>query len=166
MDFLKRLFDGHKRKTPAGTRFCARRRLLTQDEAFLWKSQKNLCGFYRFSTKSITAAGHRGGSGVCRRSGPVPLSVRKDGPPQAEPAAVNVNTVWGRGALSAGPRSFQRRTRSAAGAGPASAPVPNLEKLVAVIRSREVSLTLFYQAQSQCKAIYKDNAETSTRTPS
>ena len=38
--------------------------------------------------------------------------------------------------------------------------VPNLEKLVAVIRSREVSLTLFYQAQSQCKAIYKDNAET------
>ena len=38
--------------------------------------------------------------------------------------------------------------------------VPNLEKLVAVIRSREISLTLFYQAQSQCKAIYKDNAET------
>ena len=38
--------------------------------------------------------------------------------------------------------------------------VPALEKLVAVIRSREVSLTLFYQAQSQCKAIYKDNAET------
>jgi type IV secretion system protein VirD4 len=38
--------------------------------------------------------------------------------------------------------------------------VPNLEKLVAVIRSREVSLCLFYQAQSQCKAIYKDNAET------
>ena len=38
--------------------------------------------------------------------------------------------------------------------------VPNLEKLVAVILSREVSLTLFYQAQSQCKAIYKDNAET------
>ncbi len=37
--------------------------------------------------------------------------------------------------------------------------VPNLEKLVAVIRSREVSLTLFYQAQ-QSKAIYKDNAET------
>ena len=38
--------------------------------------------------------------------------------------------------------------------------VPNLEKLVAVIRCREVSLTLSYQAQSQCKAIYKDNAET------
>ncbi len=38
--------------------------------------------------------------------------------------------------------------------------VPGLEKLVAVIRSREVSLTLFYQAQSQCKALYKDNAET------
>lgn len=120
--FLKRLFDEHKRKTPAGTRFCAHRSLLTQDEDFLWKSQKNLRGFYRFSTKSITAAGYRGGSGVCRRSGSASLSVRKDGPPQAEPAAVNVNTVWGRGALSAGPRSFQRRTRSAAGAGPASAP--------------------------------------------
>jgi len=38
--------------------------------------------------------------------------------------------------------------------------VPHLEKLVAVIRSREVSLCLLYQAQSQCKAIYKDNAET------
>lgn len=38
--------------------------------------------------------------------------------------------------------------------------VPNLEKLVAVIRSREVSLCLLYQVQSQCKAIYKDNAET------
>ena len=38
--------------------------------------------------------------------------------------------------------------------------VPNLEKLVAVIRSREVSLCLFYQQLAQCKAIYKDNAET------
>ena len=38
--------------------------------------------------------------------------------------------------------------------------VPGLEKLVAVIRSREVSMTLFYQAMSQCKALYKDNAET------
>ena len=38
--------------------------------------------------------------------------------------------------------------------------VPHLEKLCAVIRSREVSLCLLYQAQSQCKAIYKDNAET------
>ena len=38
--------------------------------------------------------------------------------------------------------------------------VPNLEKLVAVIRSREVSLCLFYQQMAQCKAIYKDNAET------
>lgn len=38
--------------------------------------------------------------------------------------------------------------------------VPGLEKLVAVIRSREISLCLFYQAQSQCKAIYKDHAET------
>ena len=32
--------------------------------------------------------------------------------------------------------------------------VPSLEKLVAVIRSREVSLTLFYQQLAQCKAIY------------
>ena len=38
--------------------------------------------------------------------------------------------------------------------------VPGLEKIVAVIRSREISLTLFYQAMSQCKALYKDNAET------
>ena len=38
--------------------------------------------------------------------------------------------------------------------------VPSLEKLVAVIRSREVSLCLFYQQYAQCKAIYKDNAET------
>lgn len=38
--------------------------------------------------------------------------------------------------------------------------VPGLEKVVAVIRSREISLTLFYQAMSQCKALYKDHAET------
>ena len=38
--------------------------------------------------------------------------------------------------------------------------VPGLEKIVAVIRSREISLTLFYQAMSQCKALYKDHAET------
>ena len=38
--------------------------------------------------------------------------------------------------------------------------VPNLEKLVAVIRSREISLCLFLQAQSQLKALYKDHAET------
>ena len=38
--------------------------------------------------------------------------------------------------------------------------VPGLEKLVAVIRSREVSLTLFYQQMAQCKAIYDKNAET------
>ena len=38
--------------------------------------------------------------------------------------------------------------------------VPELQKLVAVIRSREVSLCLFYQQMAQCKAIYKDNAET------
>ena len=38
--------------------------------------------------------------------------------------------------------------------------VPELEKIVAVIRSREISLTLFYQAMSQCKALYKDHSET------
>jgi len=38
--------------------------------------------------------------------------------------------------------------------------VPNLEKLVAVIRSREISLCMFLQAQSQLKALYKDHAET------
>lgn len=38
--------------------------------------------------------------------------------------------------------------------------VPQLEKLVAVIRSREISLCLFLQAQSQLKALYKDHAET------
>lgn len=38
--------------------------------------------------------------------------------------------------------------------------VPQLEKLVAVIRSREISMCLFLQAQSQLKALYKDNADT------
>ena len=38
--------------------------------------------------------------------------------------------------------------------------VPQLEKMAAVIRSREISLCLFYQAMSQCKALYKDNSET------
>ena len=38
--------------------------------------------------------------------------------------------------------------------------VPQLEKLVAVIRSREVSLCLLYQQLAQCKAIYDKNAET------
>ena len=38
--------------------------------------------------------------------------------------------------------------------------VPNLEKIVAVIRSREVSLTLFYQQMAQCKALYDKHAET------
>ena len=38
--------------------------------------------------------------------------------------------------------------------------VPQLEKMVAVIRSREISLCLFLQAQSQLKALYKDHAET------
>ena len=39
-------------------------------------------------------------------------------------------------------------------------PVPNLEKLVAPIRSREISACLVLQARSQLKAIYKDNADT------
>ena len=38
--------------------------------------------------------------------------------------------------------------------------VPNMEKLVAVIRSREISLCLLYQQLAQCKAIYDKNAET------
>ena len=38
--------------------------------------------------------------------------------------------------------------------------VPGLEKLVAVIRSREISLCLLYQQLAQCKAIYDKNAET------
>ncbi len=38
--------------------------------------------------------------------------------------------------------------------------IPNLEKLVATIRSREISAALILQAQSQLKAIYKDNADT------
>lgn len=38
--------------------------------------------------------------------------------------------------------------------------IPNLEKLVATIRSREISACVVLQAQSQLKAIYKDNADT------
>ena len=38
--------------------------------------------------------------------------------------------------------------------------IPNLEKLVATIRSREISCCLVLQARSQLKAIYKDNADT------
>lgn len=38
--------------------------------------------------------------------------------------------------------------------------IPNLEKLVATIRSREISACLFLQAKSQLKAIYKDHADT------
>ena len=38
--------------------------------------------------------------------------------------------------------------------------IPNLEKLVATIRSREISACLVLQAQSQLKSIYKDNADT------
>ena len=40
--------------------------------------------------------------------------------------------------------------------------IPRLEKLVATIRSREISACLVLQAQSQLKAIYKDNADTIT----
>ena len=38
--------------------------------------------------------------------------------------------------------------------------IPNLEKLMATIRSREISACLFLQAQSQLKALYKDHADT------
>ena len=38
--------------------------------------------------------------------------------------------------------------------------IPNLERLMATIRSREISACLVLQAQSQLKAIYKDNADT------
>jgi type IV secretion system protein VirD4 len=38
--------------------------------------------------------------------------------------------------------------------------IPKLEKLMATIRSREISASLFLQAQSQLKSLYKDNAET------
>lgn len=38
--------------------------------------------------------------------------------------------------------------------------IPNLEKLMATIRSREISACLIWQAQSQIKALYKDNADT------
>ncbi len=38
--------------------------------------------------------------------------------------------------------------------------IPQLEKLVATIRSREISACLVLQTQSQLKAIYKDNADT------
>jgi len=38
--------------------------------------------------------------------------------------------------------------------------IPNLEKLIATIRSREISACIILQAQSQLKAIYKDNCDT------
>ena len=38
--------------------------------------------------------------------------------------------------------------------------IPNFEKLIATIRSREISASIVLQAQSQLKALYKDNAET------
>jgi len=38
--------------------------------------------------------------------------------------------------------------------------IPNLEKLMATVRSREISISLVLQAKSQLKAIYKDNADT------
>lgn len=38
--------------------------------------------------------------------------------------------------------------------------IPNFEKLIATIRSREISATVILQAQSQLKAIYRDNMDT------
>ena len=43
--------------------------------------------------------------------------------------------------------------------------IPNLEKLVATIRSREISACLVLQAKSQLKAIYKDNCFLSSTFP-
>lgn len=40
--------------------------------------------------------------------------------------------------------------------------IPNFEKLIATIRSREISACIVLQAQSQLKAIYKDNADTAS----
>lgn len=40
--------------------------------------------------------------------------------------------------------------------------IPNFEKLIATIRSREISANIILQAQSQLKSIYKDNADTIT----
>ena len=40
--------------------------------------------------------------------------------------------------------------------------IPNLEKLMATIRSREISACLVLQTQSQLKALYKDHADTIT----
>ena len=38
--------------------------------------------------------------------------------------------------------------------------IPNFEKLIATIRSREISVNVILQAQSQLKSIYKDNMDT------
>ena len=58
---------------------------------------------------------------------------------------------------------FHDRTRKVSRTYPACAnigQIPNLEKLVATIRSREISACLDLQSRSQLKAIYKDNADT------
>lgn len=54
----------------------------------------------------------------------------------------------------------EARIKSLALTGQNIGQIPRLEKLVATIRSREVSACLVLQAQSQLKAIYKDNADT------
>ena len=38
--------------------------------------------------------------------------------------------------------------------------IPNFDKLIATIRSREISASIILQSKSQLKAIYKDNADT------
>ena len=40
--------------------------------------------------------------------------------------------------------------------------IPHFDKLIATIRSREISASIILQSKSQLKAIYKDNAETIT----
>ena len=62
--------------------------------------------------------------------------------------------------LPAGPRSAAHSSCLSSGEAANIGQIPNLEKLIATIRSREISACLFLQAQSQLKAIYKDNADT------
>lgn len=53
---LKHLFQSKRRKKPADTRFCVCRSATVQYNAALWKSEKNLRSFYRFSTKHTARA--------------------------------------------------------------------------------------------------------------
>jgi len=70
------------------------------------------------------------------------------------------SNLWGKGANTVPGARLPHHVRVLWDEAANTGQVPNLEKLVAVIRSREVSLTLFYQQLAQCKAIYDKNAET------